>query len=377
MNAMANHKKTKKQTKQKRAKLRSVLINISFMLAFLIVLFIIAEILTRVFSSVFFPACTDVVYKIFQKSEDPVLRYELKPNGHSQQDCVANSINSKGFRDREFPTERLGNIYRIAVLGDSVTYGLGLELNDTFAKQLERKLNAAEQARYSENPVQYEVLNFGVNGYNTPQEVRQYELLGSQHHPDMIIVNYILNDHVKEESREADSFKTEEHCKIAFIGLPVPCGVKNLAKKSAFLQMVFKRANAIRVKTTQKQTLGSESFLAINESSPDWKNVQTALNTLALETKDKNVTLVLVTFPVLYDLNDYHWKTSHDLIDAEGKKDGYITIDLLDNLTAYNGEDLRLNSKDIWHFNPAGMDVVTDIVAEKIEPLLHPATPSS
>jgi lysophospholipase L1-like esterase len=64
-------------------------------------------------------------------------------------------INHLGFRDREYPVEK-GKRFRILVIGDSFTFGWGVALADTWVKQLERKLQAADPA--------VEVLNLGRSG---------------------------------------------------------------------------------------------------------------------------------------------------------------------------------------------------------------------
>ncbi len=90
-------------------------------------------------------------------------------------------------------------VFRIAMLGDSILWGHGLELKDTFAKQLETLLNESSEKKI-------EVLNFGVSGYSTQQEVELYRVKASLHDPDLVIVGYCLND-FEESSVEGRAFK--------------------------------------------------------------------------------------------------------------------------------------------------------------------------
>lgn len=64
-------------------------------------------------------------------------------------------INHLGFRDYEYPLQK-GKKYRILVIGDSFTFGWGVNIEDTWVKLLEAKLQ-------SENP-EVEVLNLGRSG---------------------------------------------------------------------------------------------------------------------------------------------------------------------------------------------------------------------
>jgi lysophospholipase L1-like esterase len=52
----------------------------------------------------------------------------------------------------------------------------------------------------------FEVLNFGVSGYSTRQEVELFRVKAKQYDPDLVIVGYCIND-FKESSVEGDIFK--------------------------------------------------------------------------------------------------------------------------------------------------------------------------
>jgi hypothetical protein len=97
------------------------------------------------------------------------------------------SIDSAGLRDREFPREKPPGVYRIVWLGDSTTLGWGVPLAGTAPKILERELNATGRGRF-------EVLNAGVGNYNTVQEVEHYLAVDRSFHPDLVILEYFIND---------------------------------------------------------------------------------------------------------------------------------------------------------------------------------------
>ena len=136
------------------------------------------------------------IHPFIGNENDPFLGYKLKKNFFQLYDgdiiklerTTTIETNSFGIRDREFQVPKPNNTVRIIILGDSFTFGLGVELNETYAKILEDKLNKLETEKT------YEVLNFGVPGYNTTQEIEFFKLYGIQFEPDIIILAYTGDD---------------------------------------------------------------------------------------------------------------------------------------------------------------------------------------
>lgn len=98
------------------------------------------------------------------------------------------SVNSHGMRAPEFAVPKPAGRIRIICFGDSYTYGYGVGQEETYPAQLGRLL----EARF---PGRYEVLNAGVNGYGTFQEL--YALKRAlRYQPDVVIVSSTYNDDV-------------------------------------------------------------------------------------------------------------------------------------------------------------------------------------
>jgi len=114
----------------------------------------------------------------------PDLRYELTPGASVQAWGTDIKINSQGFRGPEPSGDPATE--RVIVLGDSITFGNSLALEDTFPFQLQQRLDAQRR--------NVEVLNFGVGGYDTLQEVSLLEIRGLRYHPNLVVVAYGLND---------------------------------------------------------------------------------------------------------------------------------------------------------------------------------------
>jgi hypothetical protein len=89
---------------------------------------------------------------------------------------------SRGYRSREVAAEKSDDRIRILVLGDSFTWGVGVENDETFSAVLERL-----------DP-RLEVINTGTNGYGTSQQLRLLEEEGLALDPDIVIVGSFWND---------------------------------------------------------------------------------------------------------------------------------------------------------------------------------------
>ena len=99
----------------------------------------------------------------------PSLQYKLTPNFRgivkTLEYKTSIRINALGLReDREYGRKPPGT-YRILAIGDSFTMGVNVELEDTYVKVLERLLESGSDGQT------YEVINAGVPGYNTRQEL--------------------------------------------------------------------------------------------------------------------------------------------------------------------------------------------------------------
>src|SRR5215468_10348006 len=121
-----------------------------------------------------------------QVAADPLIGHEHAPNRQARLMGVDFRTNSKGLRDREMSYERVPGKLRIAMLGDSLVVGWGVPFDDTFSKRIERL--------YAQAGVDAEVINLGVGNYNTVQEVQAFLTAGQRYRPDIVVLNYFVND---------------------------------------------------------------------------------------------------------------------------------------------------------------------------------------
>lgn len=104
-------------------------------------------------------------YRPHNDQQDPLYRYDQELGWFTAggKECYFSGLNRKifvknnslGFRDHEYGKKEKR---RILFLGDSYVWGYDAEQGERFTEKLQRRLP------------NYEILNFGVNGYGTTQE---------------------------------------------------------------------------------------------------------------------------------------------------------------------------------------------------------------
>lgn len=114
--------------------------------------------------------------------KDQILFWKLNPS--------RKNINSLGCRDKEFTVKKDKGIFRIISIGDSVTFGPGVDSEDTYPKRLEKILNTKFPLR------KFEVINAGVLGYSSYQGLNYLKRDIIKYQPDLITVHFGLNDGV-------------------------------------------------------------------------------------------------------------------------------------------------------------------------------------
>jgi lysophospholipase L1-like esterase len=155
---------------------------VSFVI-FIVMLEISLQIYTRLF--IYYDVeMSRYAAEVKEKADNPAIGHVHIPNAEAYLMGVDVNINSDGFRDQEYPVERT-NKYRIVVLGDSLTFGWGVEQDKTYEHLLEEMLSESRPT---------EMINTGHGNYNTSQQVALFKEKGLKYNPDKVVVFYFIND---------------------------------------------------------------------------------------------------------------------------------------------------------------------------------------
>lgn len=157
--------------------------------------------------------------------------------------------NSLGLRDRKVTRAKKPGTKRILIIGDSIAYGTGVDAEWRFSDFLSRALGDS-----------FEVLNAGVCGWGTDQELLFYENRGKALEPDYVILSFtmandVLNnslDHIflasapKPRFTLRDGFLSLDQERLDPPDLRVGDKVRSVLRKSRALLFVKRRIDALR-----------------------------------------------------------------------------------------------------------------------------------
>lgn len=131
-----------------------------------------------------------------------VLRKNTQGVHITKEFSVRYRINSRHLREEELPPEKPDGLFRIVVVGDSFTFGSGVDRDQTFVKVMERALN-----RGTGKPM-FQVINAGCASFGTVHELVYMEHSGFELEPDLVLVAF--HDDDPKDNRLSRHFVLEE-----------------------------------------------------------------------------------------------------------------------------------------------------------------------
>ncbi|MDX2035193.1 MAG: SGNH/GDSL hydrolase family protein [Isosphaeraceae bacterium] len=112
-------------------------------------------------------------------STNDAREFVLRPNLETMHKGVRWATNSEGMRDRERSIAKPPGTYRIVLVGDSIAAGWGVDLEQGFARGLERILDRPER--------RVEVLDLAVPGHAPGQRWEHFLRVGRRFEADLVI----------------------------------------------------------------------------------------------------------------------------------------------------------------------------------------------
>jgi lysophospholipase L1-like esterase len=273
---------------------------------------------------------------------DEELFYTFKPGTFTFQHIDFKNdyrINSKGARDDEQSLKNPDVVF----IGDSFTTGLGVSQDETFANQVEKKLNI-------------NTLNIGVPSYGTAREMlllKRFNLDSCKY----IVLQYCNNDDTENEAFVANNFRLnkrdEKDYKSAQIYnelvlhyYPFRYIYSLFAKKILYLVADLK-SGKVRANTSPQK--------APTEASADFFRI---LQKIHADYPGKRI----IVFELgLFSTEDSFYKKVKKLVDDSNMKN----VELLDTSKFINCQDCYYNLD--FHITPKGHGILADSLAKRIK----------
>lgn len=288
----------------------------------------------------------------------------------TQGDEFSVKINSAGMRsDRNYLVDKPVGRKRIAVIGDSFTFGFGVENESTFVSVLEKNLPG------------YEVLNFGIPGYGIDQMYVLYQTIVTRYSPDMVMLGIFPEDFWRATRAFADSghakpyFFLRGNGELELKNVPVP---KQFALKSNQFPQMYEYSDT--EKTMRKSALYrflKKSWIRLGKNTgfmdPDltdeWRVGQVILKDFVDSIKAEGSVPVIVLLPPDRWVKTDDDTSLHKSINRFAKRNKYTTLDLTPIFReAIAASDItEYYIQNDWHWTEKGHAIAAEQLHEFIQ----------
>jgi lysophospholipase L1-like esterase len=306
---------------------------------------------------------------------DRELGWRLVPGARDEWGGVRVAINARGMRGPALDHEKPDGAARILFLGDSVTFGYGVERDeDLFAQGVGRELT-----RRLGRPV--EIVNAGVGGYSPWQQALFFEREGVRYAPDLVVVGFVLNDVTEKLALvryEARGWQLERTARSALdrwlSGSAVAAWLGDALARIRFGRDVS--AGALREEAADVRRL------ARDPEAPAWRRAWSIttgnLDRIFAFAAAREIESVLVIFPYAFQLDaPARSGGPQRRLLAHARDRGVPVLDLLPLLSARR--DAAPDFIDESHLSPEGHRAVAAALADFVmrQELLSPRRDSS
>ena len=358
----------KSRSNNRLVRIRRTLVNTCLLFSSLILAVIITE-LTFIFLNVEPKVSLKGLY-----TSDPIVGYVNTPNFSVRNNNWFRpfwiSINSHGLRGPEF-TMNQKNKLRILVLGDSITFGIYVNDNETFCRLLEK------EAR--EEGIPLEVLNAGVGGYWPRNELHWFRSRGIGFEPDIVIIVLFIGNDVKGELREVGDVVVRDGLLYARNGEingekgESIGGLYSWFRMRRIYQFICHKYWIMKKMMEQEKEKGKFIFSEIfdrkgfQREAEAYERLMTTLRELARMCQGEDIGFLVVLVPTFEQVNfdqlnigdrsKYDMKRPNRKIVSMAQSEGIPILDLLGTSVFQISDDLYLPLERI-HLSPEGHRVV-------------------
>lgn len=245
--------------------------------------------------------------------------------------AIYTRLNSLGCRDHEWtpepPDSGRSPVRRIAFVGDSFTYGWGIEREpDRFTERIQAMFDRV-------TPGTVEVLNVAKPGWDTGAELQPVKDMIDVYGVDEVVLCYVPNDIEKLLPRSPD-----------FDPIRPPQPKWFNPTSSCLVDYLYYRVWAPRAQTVAKY----HDWLAAGFTDPEiWRRHRQQLAEIIQACRQRNVEVRAVLLPFLRISGEqFRPRRIHGRLVEFFKSQGVEVVDLLPTIASYDPDDLVVNGHD-------------------------------
>lgn len=274
--------------------------------------------------------------------------------GPGRLEFLASSVqrNPDGFRDRPFARDRRPETLRVLAVGDSFTFGDGIErVEDTWPRVLERRLRAAG--------LDAEVFNLGKPGTNTAYQRALLARWLPELRPDVVVVGFVPND------PEPPGANREIVPKRLFVHLLPWDALDDAWTRSSYAYAWLRAKRNILLERTGRKETYAEYVAGLYSPGPDWEAFEREARGLVAEVREADVRLVVALFPLFHDLEHDPWARELEAAGALFRSAGAEVLDLRATYAGYPTDALWIAPTDA-HPNVLGHRLAGEAIASHL-----------
>ncbi len=291
---------------------------------------------------------------------DPDLIWRLKPNQSGEA-----ATNELGLRDTAYNWRA---DVKILLLGDSVSWGDGVLLEQGFPHLLERRLNELDVI------TTYEVINAGVVGYSTFQQAAYLRLHGLKLKPDLVVLQFCLNDVVE-----------RYHALAEYGGDNIFLGIDTREAGHGAYGFLLRHSRAFErcMRLAQRLARKREEYdvrnMARDQLSPEmteaWQRTIDELEDIRRTAAENAIPFLLVIAPYRFQLDDpTRCRQPQDYLMEYARSQNVWCVDLLPGFVE---EQRRLSSFHLFndpnHFSRLGHRTAARLLVKPVRDALRSA----
>jgi lysophospholipase L1-like esterase len=310
------------------------------------------------YESLRYPSATDRWGPPYR--EDPEVGFALEPDtamvmtfSEAPGGAYRLRTNALGLRDERALVPKSAGTLRVLALGDSMTFGLGVEREEAWPAVLERSLSK----KIAPRPV--EVVNAGVSCWGQCEEVAFLEHRARALEPDLVVLEFTVANDVLDDLRYR-----EENGRL----VPDPSLARELEQHAIFENPFALHSRAFRlfVWHTGRHIVRYEVMLAPERLARASQLIRRARDVA----RGIGAELVLLVAPPSFQVEGglaervLGSRRLDDAILAQAERDGIAALDAGDSLRAATRAGRTPYFARDMHWNPSGHEVVGEATAE-------------